>query len=1058
MHLYTYNYDIRTDRIMNILEYINALNKKYIQNNATEYTYRGCLEDLIQSYLPNLIVTNEPKRIKCGAPDYIITRTDKQPIFYIEAKEIGDNDLDGRSKNKIQFTRYLSSLEHIIFTDYLDFHFYENGEWKENIRIGEIRGNELYAFTDQEDKFVSAIQQFANSKVQPMTSATKLAEIMAAKAKLLRINIFKILSLEDESYDNKQLRQLYDAFKNALIKDLTDEQFSDMYAQTIAYGLFAARLHDTTPDDFSRSEAVNLIPKSNPFLRQLFNSIAGIDLDERVAWIVDDLVQTFAATNVQKVMHHYSKNKRHNDPMIHFYEDFLKAYNPRLREKMGVYYTPQPIVTFIVKAVDEILKRDFHISAGLADKKTIPVNVIKPQEYDNRTKDGFKHVQKPYHRVQILDPATGTGTFLAEVINTIYYEISQKNAGIWQDYVSQHLLPRLNGFEILMASYAVAHLKLDMVLQDTGYVHNNDKRFNVFLTNSLENGTYEKRNLFYQALSAEMEQASEVKIDKPVMVMIGNPPYSVSSSNKGKWITELVADYKMNLNERNIQPLSDDYIKFLRLGQFYIDKNKQGIMAFITNNTFIDGVIHRQLRQSLLETFDDIYIVDLHGSTKKKEFAPDGSKDENVFDIQQGVSINIFVKRNEKSEGIGRVHHHELYGTRKIKYKKLDELDFEDIKWNDITLDDNYKFFVPKDFSLQDEYEQGFKLSELFVNNVSGIKTSKDAVNIWSSEKEVQKMADDILSMQEEEFRLKYKVGKDSRDWSIQRARADVKTARENNIFSIEPYMYRPFDIKYIAYTGKTNGIVAWPRYRSLHAMFSSKNLALCTIRINRDYHFAIAATNIIADKTFLSSKDDINIFLLYDFDKKKKNHLRPNFSRKILAMIEEKLVDKIVPEDLFDYIYAVLHSPSYRERYKEFLKIDFPRVPFPKDKKQYSDLVKKGNELRMLHLMIDSDEWDTETGFPETEGDNLVTEVKYDEVNERVYINKVRYFSSVPKVAWDFYLGAYQPARKWLNDRKNQQLSGDDVEHYEQIIYVLKRTQRIMTEIDSLIDFSDIH
>ena len=523
---------------MDFKDYINTVSQKYELGNATEHTYRGALESLIAGIIPDLLVTNEAKREKCGAPDYIISRPDGQPVFYMEAKDIGDRDLDGHGAHKPQFTRYKDSLDHIIFTDYLDFHFYEYGEWVENIRIGEVCGESIVLCEDYIDKFRSSIQRFANSKVQAITSASRLAEIMAAKARLLRIGILQAMKEQDESYDNKQLRQLFDAFKDALIKDLDEERFSDMYAQTIAYGLFAARLHDTTPEDFSRTEAVNLIPKSNPFLRQIFNSIAGIDLDDRVTWIVDDLVQIFAVTNVQKLMRQYGRNKRHNDPMIHFYEDFLKAYDPTTRERLGVFYTPQPVVSFIVRVVNDLLKQDFDIAKGLASKEIVYKDVIKPQEYDNRTKDGFKHVQKPYHRVQILDPATGTGTFLAEVINTIYDEVSRKNAGMWQDYVSQHLLPRLNGFEILMASYAIAHLKLDLVLQDTGYQHNNDKRFNIYLTNSLEKGTYEKRNLFNQALSAEMEQASEVKNDKPVMVMIGNPPYSVSSSNKDPWIKE----------------------------------------------------------------------------------------------------------------------------------------------------------------------------------------------------------------------------------------------------------------------------------------------------------------------------------------------------------------------------------------------------------------------------------------------------------------------------------------------------------------------------------------
>ena len=994
---------------MDISEYMKAIGRKWAQGNATEHSYRGCLEQMVQGLLPGLLVTNEPKRVACGAPDYIVSRRDGHPVFYIETKDIGDNDLDGRNPhgNKEQFTRYKSSLDHVIFTDYLDFHFYEYGEWVENVRIGEVRGDKIALLEGQEERFRSAIRRFADAKVQAITSATRLAEIMAAKARLLRHNISKALMEQEESYDNRQLRQLFDAFKDALIKDLDEEQFADMYAQTIAYGLFAARLHDDTPEDFTRAEAVTLIPKSNPFLRQVFNSIAGIDLDDRVAWIVDDLVQTFAATDVRTVMAQYGRDRRHNDPMIHFYEDFLRAYDPRMRERLGVYYTPQPVVTFIVRAVDELLKRDFGITSGLADKKIIHCEVAKPQEYDNRTRDGMKHVQKPYHRVQILDPATGTGTFLAEVINTIYDEVARKNAGIWQDYVGQHLLPRLNGFEILMASYAVAHLKLDMVLQATGYKHDNDKRFNIFLTNSLERGSYEKRTLFSQALSAEMEQASEVKNDKPVMVMVGNPPYSVSSSNKGKWITELMNDYKRNLNERNIQPLSDDYIKFIRLGQYYIEKNGQGIFAFISNNSFIDGIIHRQMRKTLLETFDDIYILDLHGSTKKKETAPEGGKDENVFDIQQGVSINIFVKNKQKSIGeLGKVYHYELYGDRKSKYAQLNDATLSGIPWKMIDVVSPNFFFVPKDFSLQEEYECGMKVDELMPIYSTGVVTSNDA---------------ELVS----------------------------KTPFNNETNRI--YYYRPFDIQYINYDLKK---VDRARYKVMRH-FEKDNIGLLACKQASTGKFGYFVTKGITDGNYTGTARLFGaglVFPLYVLKEREgKVRFVPNLNETILGKIEKAIGEAINPQELFDYIYAILHSPRYRERYKEFLKIDFPRIPFPSDASVYHALAGKGTALRRLHLMEDADEWDTTAGFPVTAGDNLVSAVRYDAGQERVYINDVRYFSDVPQTAWDFYIGGYQPAQKWLKDRKGQTLSGDDIEHYERIIHALTGTHRLMQEIDGI-------
>ena len=629
-------------------EYINIVNQKYHAGNATEHTYRGALEQLMQSLLPKLRIVNEPKREKCGAPDYIASRKDGMPVFYIEAKNIGDNDLDGRNPHghKNQFTRYKQALDYIIFTDYLDFHLYEHGEFIDSVRIAEVKGDKIVAIPENEEKFLNLIEHVGNKAIQRITSASRLAKLMAGKARLLENIIVQAMNDDSDSYANKNLRGQYQAFKDVLIQELKPVDFADIYAQTIAYGMFAARLHDETPENFSREEAARLIPKTNPFLRQIFNNLAGNDLDERIAWVVDDLVTVFQATNLKKIMVSYSRDKLHNDPMIHFYEDFLSEYSPRLRKSKGVWYTPQPVVGFIVRAVDEILQKEFGLPEGLADYSMIEREVAVEQSRDKRTSDGMKHEKRKFHRVQILDPATGTGTFLAEVVNQIY-DRYRDNQGIWQQYVEQHLLPRLNGFEILMASYAVAHIKLDMLLSETGYQHNTDKRLHVYLTNSLEESNNEPRTLFAQWLSREATEANVIKRDCPVMVMIGNPPYSVSSQNKGEWINHLLDDYKADLNERNIQPLSDDYIKFIRLGQHYIEKNGEGVMAFICNNSFLDGVIHRQMRKSLMQTFDKIYVLDLHGNSRKKETAPDGGKDENVFDIMQGVSINIFVKKRK---------------------------------------------------------------------------------------------------------------------------------------------------------------------------------------------------------------------------------------------------------------------------------------------------------------------------------------------------------------------------------------------------------------------------
>ena len=1030
-------------------EYISEVNKQFQTGVAREHAYRPALQQLMTTMLQKCITTNEPARIECGAPDFIIAQKSSNiPVAFIEAKDIDDNDLDGRHQHREQFDRYKASLDHIVFTDYLDFHFYDFGQLSDTVRIGEIHGDKIVFQPDAEAKFGDLIQHLATASPQKIESAQKLAMQMATKARMLAEIIRNALKEENKSQDNQQLEGEYEAFKRVLINDITSDEFADIYAQTIAYGMFAARLHDDSPENFSRQEAANLIPKTNPFLRQIFQLIAGYDLDERISWIVDDLAETFAQTNIEKIMDVYGSDQRHEDPMVHFYEDFLSAYDPKLRKSRGVWYTPQPVVNFIVRAVDDILKQDFGLPLGLADYSTIEKDCIVEQGgYDKHTLDHLQHEKRKFHKVQILDPATGTGTFLAEAVKQIYAKFDGQQ-GMWQSYVEDNLLPRLNGFEILMASYAVAHLKLDMLLKQTGYVPTKDRRLQVYLTNSLEECHPDTGTLFAQSLSNEANAANRVKRDTPVMVMMGNPPYSVSSSNKGEWITSLIADYKKNLNERNIQPLSDDYIKFIRLGQYYIEKNGSGILAFITNNTFIDGIIHRQMRKELLSCFDKIYILDLHGNNKKNEKGVDGSSDENVFDIMQGVSINLFIKNGSKGESqYANVLYNSLLGKRDWKYNYLINQSINSISWEQIKYDAPYYFFIPKDFSCQCDYEKGFKLDKL-ITNVSGIKTSKDDLIVNDNEDCAIDLRDSANTLSRENFISKYKIGKDSRDWSVDRAMQDVRDHIDTLI--IAKYLYRPFDIKYIIYTGTTNGIVARPRYHSLRCLLSPDNMALCTIRIDRDYHFAIFVTNHLTDKTLLSSKDDVNLFPLYQYPGEAsknsfKNDLVPNFNPEIIKAIEEELGEQVVPLELFDYIYGVLHCPEYREKYKEFLKIDFPRIPYPKDPAKYHEIAAKGMELRKLHLLENSANWYLITRYPEA-GDNAVDGIEYRD--NRVYINKTQYFEGVTPEVWNFFIGGYQPAQKWLKDRKGRTLSFADIRHYQEMIVALSGTEEIMKTI----------
>ena len=648
--------------------YIQQINKLYRLGLATEHSYRPALQSVLSGILEDTEVTNEPKRQKCGAPDYIITRN-KIDIGYVEAKDIGiDLDkVERGSKDDDQWRRYASSLDNIILTDYTQFRFFRNGHKVEEIRIAEPTKGGLTPLPSNFAHLQSLLLDFAAFEGQPIKSAKKLAEMMAHKAALMRDVFFKAVTDEDDDAETTLQEQL-DAFKAVLVHDMDAAQFADVYAQTIAYGLFTARLHEATPKKFTRGEALTLIPKSNPFLRQLFQYVAGSDLDTRVVWIVDALCEVFRYADLTEILKDFGTATGKNDPILHFYETFLAEYDPRLRKARGVWYTPEPVVHFIVRAIDDVLKSHFHVKDGIADTTKITVKV------DGHAKGKAIKVDEEVHKVQLLDVATGTGTFLAEVVKQIYGRFAGQE-GLWSDYVYSHLLPRMHGFELLMASYAMCHMKLDLLLQQTGYKPTGAvKRLSVYLTNSLEEHHKDLHLPFANWLSREANEASRIKREIPIMVAFGNPPYSGHSSNNGEWIEKLLAPYKMEpggkikLQEKNPKWLNDDYVKFLRLGEYYIEKNGEGVLAYITNHAYLDNPTFRGMRWHLMRTFDDIFIIDLHGSAKKNEPSPSGEVDNNVFDIQQGVAIIVAVKSSKsKKESTSRVYHADLWGSREFE-------------------------------------------------------------------------------------------------------------------------------------------------------------------------------------------------------------------------------------------------------------------------------------------------------------------------------------------------------------------------------------------------------
>ncbi|MDC7227531.1 MAG: N-6 DNA methylase [Spirochaetales bacterium] len=1040
---------------MPINTYIKEIKTRYATGISTEHSYRGDLQVLIREIADKVTVTNEPKRQKCGAPDYIIQRKEV-PLGYIEAKDIGI-DLDKVEKTD-QMKRYLGSLDNLILTDYLEFRFYRYGNKVSTVKLAEIADSKVNPLSDNFDSFTTHITDFCDFKGQTIKSAEKLAKMMAQKARMMEEVLFNAVSDTEDDYNT--LHDQLEAFREILIHDLDEKKFADIYAQTIAYGLFAARLHDETLEDFSRQEARELIPRSNPFLRNLFDYVSGADLDERVVWIVDDLADILRATDLQSLLKDFGTTTGQTDPFIHFYETFLAEYDSKLRKSRGVYYTPEPVVNFIVRAVDDILKDEFGLSQGLADTSKIKINVDS-QITDKRYKNRIRQMDKEVHKVQILDPSTGTGTFLAEVVKQIYSKFKGQE-GLWSSYVEEHLLPRLNGFEILMAPYTMCHLKIEMMLRETGYKPKDvykQKRLRVFLTNSLEEAHPDTGTLFASWLSNEANEANAVKKETPVMCIIGNPPYSVSSSNKSEWIESLMTEYKRNLNERNINPLSDDYIKFIRFSQFFIDKNSEGIIAFISNNSFIDGLIHKQMRKSLLESFSSIYVLDLHGNSNRNEMTVSGGKDENVFDIQQGVSINIFVKHKNQKTKTAKVNHIDILGKRSEKYEYLNKSALHNISWTELSPQTPDFFFVPKDFSLKSEFDNFYSLKDIYMNSNVGINTEFDKVVVHDSKDRCAELISDLCELNAEDFITKHSL-EEKVIPKVKRAQNDAK----KNTPKIVKFNYRPFDFKYTVYTGVSNGIMGRPRNTIMKHLINDDNIALISMRQFAysvpDYCYTFISDSIVDNRLFISNKGYCSVFPIYieNDNFEKSSNLNPQFIEKF--ELKTNLKYNFQPNenpksfsdiDFFNYEYAILHSTMYRKKYLEFLKIDFPRIPQPKDEENFWKLAELGSQLRNIHLLESPKVNDFITSFPK-EGTNIVDKPQFKD--SKVYINKEQYFDGVPEIAWNFYIGGYQPAQKWLKDRKGRELSFDDIFHYQKIIVALTETDRLMKEIDKVVEF----
>ena len=1015
------------------IDYLTEL--RAIRDNALatdELSLRPALDSFLKRaseiFNQSVIFLSEGKRLDVGGPDFTVIHKDL-PIGYIEAEAYAA-DLDNLSGHaKEQNERFRTNLDNFLLTNYLEFRLYLGGDMVDSARLPTPPDSHSIKVGEADAEALAIlIERFLSGQLPSIGRPRELAVHLARRTRQMRNEATDALTkqMKDKSGD---LYGQYQAFREVLLPDLTEDRFADMYAQTVAYGLFAARCTVPSALNFSRQSAADLVPRTNPFLRKLFQQIAAHDLDERVAWIADDIAQLLARASMETILADFGANTKQQDPVVHFYETFLAAYDPQLREVRGVYYTPEPVVSYIVRSIDHLLKTRFNKPMGLADENTL-----------------------------ILDPATGTGSFLFAVVNRIREMVNVTyGAGTWGEYVEKYLLPRLFGFELLVAPYAVAHLKLGLLFQESGYDFSGDQRVGVYLTNTLDEAIKKSNLLMGQFISDEANEAAAIKRDDPIMVVLGNPPYSISTQNKGRWIMQLLSTYKQNLNEKK-HNLDDDYVKFIRFAQWRIEQTGEGVIGYVTNHGYLDNPTFRVMRQNLIQTFNEIYICNLHGNSRKKEKAPDGGIDENVFDIQQGVAIMLCVKEKGNQQP-ARVYHADRWGLRGRKYDYLAQTDISNTAWTELQPASPFYLFVPQNNQLKDEYEPCWSVTHIFQSFGSILSTDRDKLCVdFEREVLLRRMQVFFSGNYDEEFRERYGIyASSSYDPEERRKRVDFSADCARTC------LYRPFDWRSIYYQ---KGFTSRPAFDVMRHLLDS-NLGMVLARQSKEPFAALCASCLCTHK-IVAVYDRSSMFPLYLYPNPDELALQterlPNFSTEFLKALAEKLTlpqtkphnlpEGITPENIFHYAYAVFHSPTYRERYAEFLKIDFPRLPLTSDLDLFHDLVVLGRELVALHLV------DTNAApllntpispFPIV-GSNKVEKVRYDETKQQIYINKTQYFKGVSIAIWEFHIGGYRVCDKWLKDRKGRKLSIEDLQHYQRIVVALGQTIQLMEAIDARI------
>lgn len=924
--------------------------------------------------------------------------------------------------------------------------------------------------------------------------ADELAEELAKLARAIRGRAQAVMKAESAK---GPLSKLYDAFKKALIHDLTREGFADTYAQTITYGLLTAAISRTEMSEGRHGTALlasdlpDMVPVTNPFLKEMLQTFleaggrkGGIDFDELG---VQDVVELLRGedTDLPAILRDFGNKTQGEDPVIHFYEHFLKAYNKQLKIQRGVFYTPQPVVSYIVRSVHELLQTEFGLADGLADTTTwgdmlkkhpglkLPPLTDEPGEKRTIAPD------EPF--VQILDPATGTATFLVEVIDVIHRTLAAKwrqqrltdsqQRTAWNDYVPRHLLPRLHAFELMMAPYAIAHMKIGLKLAETGYRFGTEERARIYLTNALEPWVKQLPLIGFDALAHEAGAVNEIKRHKRFTVVIGNPPYSGISSNNSEYAVRLADAYKLvdgeALGEKKLW-LQDDYVKFIRLSQMRLDQAGVGVLGLITNHGFLDNPTFRGMRQSLMKSFPVLRILDLHGNANKGERAPNSEEEQNVFDIKQGVAVTLAVAPIEGIEAT--VDHFELWGLRVGKYKWLDDHGGRTTAWARLVPVSPYRFFIPRNQGTFAEYQNFFPLEKVVRDRTVGMITARDALTIQFTRNEIVQAVRRFSTLSVEEARAEFELGKDARDWSVERAQEDLRNHKLSEK-CLRKVLYRPFDVRHTFYTGTSRGFIGQPQKRIMAHLDGKKNWALCISRFNRQkslgYFFT---TRTLTDFHLLDTvADSMTVFPLY-LSAKASNQHELSLGGEDLPNLTCEFVDKLcarlrvskssasglpvglTPEEIFHYAYAVFHSPRYRGRYAESLKIDFPRLPLTGHLDLFHALARLGGELTALHL-LESPRLDRL--IAEFIGARNPEVEKVTWSRDTVWVDKAQTigFRGVCESVWNFHIGGYQVCEKWLKDRKGRTLSKDDILHYHRIVVAISETIRLMAEIDRVVD-----